>query len=636
MTKKMNPLSRTILHFSSLSLLAIVCAAPYALGQGKSYTVQIASAPTVEEANALIADLKSKGIDAYWTRAEVAGKGTRYRVRIGKFKTQTDAKTAADKAIGRNLITEFIITPYEPPSSAEVAAKSEKKSTAKGSETASQTIAKNEALKVSPEKAEKPPKEKAPAAAKKEEIKSSPLPAAFTEKEAAKAVQPASPPSGPKDLASNASKLPQPVLETPVAQPRTERKPEPPVVTANPAAERKVSEKPAPAAQPIDEKKAVKTAALPEEMKSVPAEPAIATPAVAEALTEFSINNDNWKIVRRSAETDKNLRSIYFVDAMTGWAAGDAGTVYRTTDGGRSWKPLLSGAPANINFIHFMDWNHGWMLGETNSQGDGSETILFMTTNGGKVWNKKPMPNLLSLHFIDPKNGWAVGKNATLLKTNDGGIQWTKVDSMEKLIGLPVESTSYNYGFRDIQFIDALHGWLIGNFYGRAQDNIGGIFMTTDGGTTWQRVPITIQTQYTSGRFTPGQFHSIKFSDVNTGTVTGEMKDGEGRFFFALHTRDGGKTWEQFRTPSRATHSTQFLDLANGWMAAFAPREGAAEAVVYDTTLMRTDNGGMSWRNDFVAKGRRIRSVFFLSPSKGWAVGDRGMILRYEEKGKAN
>jgi photosystem II stability/assembly factor-like uncharacterized protein len=242
----------------------------------------------------------------------------------------------------------------------------------------------------------------------------------------------------------------------------------------------------------------------------------------------------------------------------------------------------------------------------------------------------------LSLYFTDTKNGWAVGRNGTLMKTADGGLEWTKVESIERLIGLPVESSNYNYGFRDIYFTDANRGWLIGNFYGRARSNIGGIFTTSDGGATWKRVPITFQTQYTSGRFTPGLLHSVRFTDADTGSVTGEMYDGEGRFFFALHTRDGGKTWEQYRTPSRATHSTQFLDLANGWSAAFAPREGGAEAVVYDTTLMRTDNGGMSWRNDFTARGRRIRGVFFLSPTKGWAVGDRGMILRYEEKSKAN
>jgi photosystem II stability/assembly factor-like uncharacterized protein len=175
---------------------------------------------------------------------------------------------------------------------------------------------------------------------------------------------------------------------------------------------------------------------------------------------------------------------------------------------------------------------------------------------------------------------------------------------------------------------------MIGNFYGRARSNIGGLFVTSDGGNNWKRLPLTLQTQYSSGRFTPGELHSVHFTDLNTGSVTGEMFDGEGRFFFVLHTRDGGKTWEQFRTPSRAVHSTQFLDLSNGWMAASAPREGGAEAIVYDTTLMRTDNGGMSWQNDFTARGRRIRGVFFLSPTKGWAVGDRGMILRYEEKPK--
>src|SRR5262249_14794801 len=150
------------------------------------------------------------------------------------------------------------------------------------------------------------------------------------------------------------------------------------------------------------------------------------------------------------------------------------------------------------------------------------------------------------LHFIDSKNGWAVGKNATILKTSDGGNEWKKVDSMETLIGMQVESTSYNYGFRDIQFVDPLHGWLIGNFYGRARNNIGGIFMTSDGGATWKRMPITIQTQFSSGRFTPGVFHSVKFTDLNTGSVTGEMNDGEARYFFVLHTHDGGKTWEQF------------------------------------------------------------------------------------------
>jgi photosystem II stability/assembly factor-like uncharacterized protein len=585
-------MTNTILKISIASLLAALLFSSLVLAQGRGYTVQIASAPSETEARSLVADLKSNGIEAYWVKAEVPGKGVRYRVRIGRYKTQADAKAAGDRAMGKNLINEFIVTIYEAPAAVE-------KPKGETLEAEKPTIAKDKAPRPEPNKPET----------------TTPTPTAVA------------------------------TTSKPVKEPAKEISEAPPVQTSIPSGKEKNAT--APISAPTSEKATGEIAraekptapeskpATPEPKATTP-EPAIATPPVAEALADVAISNDNWKIVRRSAETDKNLRAIYFVDAITGWAAGDAGAVYRTTDGGRSWKPLLSGVPANINHIHFVDWNHGWMLGETNSRDDESSTLVFMTTNGGKTWSSKPLPNALSLHFTDPKNGWAVGKNATLLKTTDGGNEWKPVDSMEKLIGLPVESTSYNYGFRDIQFTDAQHGWLIGNFYGRARNNIGGVFTTDDGGVSWKRVPITIQTQFSSGRFTPGVYHSVKFTDVNTGSVTGEMYDGEGRFFFVLHTRDGGKTWEQFRTPSRATHSTQFLDLANGWTAAFAPREGGAEAVVYDTTLMRTDNGGMSWRNDFIAKGRRIRGVFFLSPTKGWAVGDRGMILRYEEKSKLN
>jgi len=564
------------------SLLAIAFFVSSVWAQNRGFTIQVASSTSEAEAKSVIAGLQAKGVEAYWVKAEVPGKGTRYRVRIGRFKNQAEAKSVASQILGRGAIKEFIITAHDAVP-ADSVARVESKSVAA-------------------------PATKAPA-----EI-AAPKPVSEPIKETAKNDIPAKNEPAPETAIPNSEKSALASVDS-ISESKPEKKTAE-MRFANPANLGEVASH-----------------------KALNAEVSIATPAVADALTDVTINNNNWKVVKRSAETDKNLRAIYFVDSMTGWAAGDAGVVYRTTDSGRNWRPLLSGAAANINFIYFIDWNHGWMLGESSGRtADESEgeNVLILTTNGGRSWTRKPLPNVTSLYFTDSKNGWAVGKNATLLKTTDGGLEWNKVESIEKLIGLPIESSNYNFGFRDIHFTDAEHGWLIGNFYGRARSNIGGIFTTSDGGATWKRVPITFQTQYTSGRFTPGLLHSIRFTDAATGSVTGEMYDGEGRFFFALHTRDGGKIWEQFRTPSRATHSTQFLDMNNGWTAAFAPREGGAEAVVYDTTLMRTDNGGMSWRNDFIARGRRIRGVFFLSPNKGWAVGDRGMILSYEEKSKAN
>ena len=393
-----------------------------------------------------------------------------------------------------------------------------------------------------------------------------------------------------------------------------------------------------PATQLPDDLRQVNATSYPD--RTVEPSPHIGGPPIADALSDLNLKNSNWKMSGSHALTTQNMRTIFFIDSLTGWIGGDDGSVFRTTDGGMSWKPLISGTRADINLIQFVDWNTGWMLGDMEKSGleggkSDSDKVLLLTNDGGKTWRQKQLSNVTSIFFIDARTGWAVGRNATILKTTDGGEQWQAVSELEKLIGLPVESTTYNYGFSDIFFLDADHGWIIGNFYGRDRNNIGGLYVTSDGGRNWKRIPLTLQTQYSSGRFTPGVLHSVHFSEQNTGSVSGEMMDGEGRYFFALHTRDGGRTWQQHRTPSSATHFTQFIDLENGWTAAFAPREGSAEAVIYDTALMKTDNGGMSWQNDLLARGRRIRAIFFLSPSLGWAVGDHGTILKFEDKKKS-
>jgi photosystem II stability/assembly factor-like uncharacterized protein len=367
------------------------------------------------------------------------------------------------------------------------------------------------------------------------------------------------------------------------------------------------------------------------------AEPAAPAEAEPEAPPDMTIKNNNWTVVSRSVEFKEDLRAVHFVDPMNGWAAGDAGAVYYTADGGGNWERLSSGSSMDISYIYFIDRYRGWMLGRPDGKMDdeaGNETILFITYNGGRAWTRKPLPNVTSIHFIDARTGWAAGSNSTLLKTTDGGLEWSKVVGIEKLIKSPIDSSDLKFGFSDIQFTDSKHGWLIGNFNEQARGDIGGVFATSDGGESWRRVPLTIQTRHNSGRFTPGSLHSVNFTDAMTGSITGEMYDGESRFFFALHTRDAGASWSLFRIQSRSTHNSQFLNPARGWTAAFARRAGGDATAPFDTILLRTNSGGLSWGVDLIARGRRIRGIYFLSPAKGWAVGDKGMILSYEEKSK--
>jgi photosystem II stability/assembly factor-like uncharacterized protein len=548
-------LSKTFLTCSFVYPLVLALLSFNALAQGAGYAIQVASTTTQSEAQTIVNGLKEKGVDAYLLKALVRRKGTRYRVRIGRFRTQLEAKEAGELALSRGLISEFITTTYDPPAIAKSSLKEPKTKPATPQPSPEPEPAKIErkieqGLAAAEEPAAKEPAAKEPAAKE--------------------------PPKGLND-------------DAPADVPRSG------------------------------------DATTPGDSESV-SEIAIGNPPPAEGMIDLAVNNRNWRVARRGASADKNLKAVYFVDSITGWVAGEDGATFRTTDGGRSWKPLLSGAPANIDFIYFADWSNGWMLGESN-ENKVAGRLLFTTNNGGRSWRHKPLPKVMSLHFIDKLNGWAVGRDATAFKTANGGEEWTRITGWEELLGLPIESSTGNFGLQDVFFLNADNGWMIGNFYGRGSSSIGGLFVTSDGGKSWKQMPLKLADS--SGQPIPGELQSVRFSDVNTGTVAGEMYDGDARFFFALHTRDGGRTWEQHRTPSRATHSTRFIDLSNGWSAASAPREGSTNAAIYDTTLIRTDDGGKTWQNDFIARGGRIRNLFFLSPTKGWAVGDRGMILQY-------
>jgi HAE1 family hydrophobic/amphiphilic exporter-1 len=78
--------------------------------QGRFYTIQVASAPTEAEAQTLVAELAAAGLQAHWVRADVPGLGARYRVRFGRFATQTEAKAIAAQTLQRKAIKEYIVT----------------------------------------------------------------------------------------------------------------------------------------------------------------------------------------------------------------------------------------------------------------------------------------------------------------------------------------------------------------------------------------------------------------------------------------------------------------------------------------------------------------------------------------------
>lgn len=62
----------------------------------------------------------------------------------------------------------------------------------------------------------------------------------------------------------------------------------------------------------------------------------------------------------------------------------------------------------------------------------GERGHVLRSLDGGATWRQIRVPTrstLTAVSFADPRHGWAVGHQATMLQTSDGGLNWVRVDT---------------------------------------------------------------------------------------------------------------------------------------------------------------------------------------------------------------
>lgn len=135
----------------------------------------------------------------------------------------------------------------------------------------------------------------------------------------------------------------------------------------------------------------------------------------------------SWEDMTQYIPEVSYYRKFYFINKDLGFFSGlsrsgaDSSGIYKTSDGGYTWnkKVILSNADTvsfetsySLNKFYFLDETHGWAACTWGVPGAG--TCLY-TSNGGETWQNVIdyfVSELYDVHFINPLNGGAVGRNS--------------------------------------------------------------------------------------------------------------------------------------------------------------------------------------------------------------------------------
>ncbi len=267
---------------------------------------------------------------------------------------------------------------------------------------------------------------------------------------------------------------------------------------------------------------------------------------------------------------DPTNPDVVYVGAIgSPWGEHEQRGVYKTTDGGESWKQILfqnnkTGVadmvmdPTNPNKIVVAMWEHKrdpWFF---KSGGEGSG--IFITHNGGTTWEERthkdglPEGDLgrigLAIAPNKPNIIYALveAKKNALYKSTDAGFTWTKTNDKSDIGNRPfyysdifVDPQNENRVYSVFTYVNVSedggknfkqlmpaygvdngvhpdhHAWWIhptnGNFM--IDGNDGGMNITRDGGKTWRFI----------GNIPVAQFYHINVDNEFPYNVYGGMQD---------------------------------------------------------------------------------------------------------------
>lgn len=354
-------------------------------------------------------------------------------------------------------------------------------------------------------------------------------------------------------------------------------------------------------------------------------------------------------ITSRSKAQDVQVEDMSFVDDEHGWVSmtGPNPTIFRTSDGGKTWARLSVPSKRGYYNVQFLDRHVGIAIQFYLSHA----TTIYRTIDGGQTWekvNEIRAPNgetVLRPNLNSRAEGFLVGNGAPtgpyVLQLLNGG----------RTVKVRTDVAHLSDGNAYCVFGDGTgHIWIAGD---------GFILHSADGGKTWEKqsptpdpdlyaagsgiaLPgghawVTIEAEiyrtddygknWTRALATTGasftDFDSISFRNLREGCAVGNSS-------FIYCTADGGITWSRskvFHTvPNGSTSPFPKLQLfgsSHGW-------------ATIDGALYKTEDGGRSF-TEVLTKSAPVESGVpgEFQARKTWINGPADLAYEKRCRGKS-
>lgn len=278
--------------------------------------------------------------------------------------------------------------------------------------------------------------------------------------------------------------------------------------------------------------------------------------------------------------------------------------------------------------------NHGWAVG--------SNSTLLETTDGGKTWQEKKLElgeqiyRFNSVSFAGDE-GWITGEPSILLHTTDGGTSWSRIPLSEKLPGAPNQIVA------------------LGPQAAEMATNVGAIYQTQDGGKTWKAmveeavgvvrnisrsedgkyIAVSSRGNFYS-TWEPGQSAWLQHNRTSSKRLQSMGYGKDGRLWMLARggmvqfsSAEDPEAWDESKYPEFST-SWGLLDLAYRTPEEIWIAGGSGN-------LLFSSDGGKTWQKDRDIEdiASNFYKILFVTPEQGFIIGQKGVLLRYEQPSQA-